>query len=316
MLNKQALILLLLLVTGVVTATERLHLLVPGGAGGGWDTTARGIGEALTRSELVAVVSYENMSGGGGGRAIAHLIETADRQTHTLMISSTPIILRSLKKIFPQSWRDLTPIASVIVDYGAFVVKINSPYQSWQDVIDDFQLDPRAVNVAGGSSRGSMDHLVAALAFKQSGVDPSQVKYIPYNAGGHAMIGLLSGETQLLSTGLSEALILAEQGEIRILAMTAQKRLDNLPHIPTLVEQGVPAIFTNWRGLFAPPNTPLNRQLEYAQILEQMQQTSEWQKLRDVRGWTDAYIAGDAFVNFLAQQEQEMEKLMIELGLK
>ena len=82
-------------------ATERIHFLIPGGAGGGWDTTARGAGEALSRSGLVDRVSYENMSGGDGSKAIAHLIETAARQTNTLMITSSPIILRSLKDIFP-----------------------------------------------------------------------------------------------------------------------------------------------------------------------------------------------------------------------
>lgn len=310
------LILFLLLLTASGSAAERLHLLIPGGVGGGWDSTARGIGETLSKSQLVAVVSYENMSGGGGGRALAHLIETAERQKNTLMISSTPIILRSLKKIFPQSWRDLTPVASVIADYGAFVVKTDSPYQNWGDVVAHFQQQPRAVNIAGGSAYGSMDHLVAVLAFKESGADPRKVKYIPYNAGGHAMIGLLSGETQLLSTGLSEAIALAEQGEVRILAMTAQQRLSTLPQVPTLVEQGIPAVFINWRGLFAPPNTSSARQAEYADLLQQMYRTEQWQELRDRQGWTDLYTAGEEFVNFLTEQERELDKLMVELGLK
>ncbi len=91
---------------------ERIHFLIPGGAGGGWDGTARGTGEALTKSGLVGQASYENMSGGGGGKAIAHIIETAERQHGTMMVNSTPIVLRSLRGRFPQSFRDLTPIAA------------------------------------------------------------------------------------------------------------------------------------------------------------------------------------------------------------
>ena len=53
----------------------RTHFLIPAGPGGGWDGTARGIGEALVKSGLVEDVSFENLSGGGGGRAIAKLIE-------------------------------------------------------------------------------------------------------------------------------------------------------------------------------------------------------------------------------------------------
>ena len=130
---------------GQAAEIEKIHFLIPGGAGGGWDGTARGTGEALTKAGLVGQASYENMSGGGGGKAIAHLIETAARQSGTLMVNSTPIVLRSLRGRFPQSFRDLTPIAAVIGDYGAFAVKADSPLQSWGD----------AVAGAAGSRRGA-----------------------------------------------------------------------------------------------------------------------------------------------------------------
>lgn len=296
-------------------AAERVHFLIPGGAGGGWDTTARGVGEALARSGIVEVASYENLSGGGGSRAMAHLIETAARQNNTLMISSAPIILRSLRNLYPQSYRDLTPVASVVVDYGAFVVRVDSPYRNWNDVIDDFKQNPRGVNVAGGSPRASMDHIVAALAFQRSGVDAKKLKYIPYNAGGHAMVGLLSGETQLLSTGLSEAIALADQGEVRILAMTAPERLPRVPNVPTFAEQGVPAVFSNWRGFFAAPGTTGDQVRGFTKTLSDLYETAEWEQTRDLRGWTDFFVSGDEFVAFLGEQEEEMAALLRSLGL-
>lgn len=306
---------LLALACGQAIAAERIHFLIPGGAGGGWDTTARGVGEALARAGIVEGASYENLSGGGGGRALAHLIETAARQGDTLMMTSSPIILRSLRGIYPQTFRDLTPVASVVVDYGAFVVRTDSSYTTWADVIEDFSDNPRGVNVAGGSSVGSMDHVIAALAFKRSGVDAKKLKYIPYNAGGHAMVGLLSGETQLLSTGMSEAIGLAQQGEVRILATTARERLDHAPGVPTLVEQGVPAVFENWRGLFAAPGVGEERVATWASLIERMYDSAEWQRIRENRGWSDFFVAGDAFADFLADQEREMAELLGELGL-
>jgi putative tricarboxylic transport membrane protein len=299
-----------------VQAQERIHFLIPGGAGGGWDTTARGVGDALTRAGIIPKASFENMSGGDGSKAIAHLIETADRQTHTLLVSSTPIVLKSLKNIFPQSYKDLTPIATVIADYGAFVVKADSKYTQWQQVIADFKVDPRNVKVAGGSVIGGMDHVVAALAFKKSGVDAKTVRYIPYNAGAKAMVGLLSEETQILSTGLSEALALAEQGEVRILAMTGGARLTHAPDIPTLVEQGVDLTFTNWRGFFAVPNLPESKVREFQRLLQKMYGTSQWEDIRLKRGWSNLYIAGADFTDFLKKQENEMGLLMKELGIR
>jgi len=88
--------------------SEKIHFLIPGGAGGGWDGTARGTGEALTMSGLLGTASYENLSGGGGGTAIAHMIETADRQHGTLMVNSTPIVVRSLTKVFPYSFSEIS----------------------------------------------------------------------------------------------------------------------------------------------------------------------------------------------------------------
>ncbi len=306
----------LALVCAPAVSAERVHLLIPGGAGGGWDTTARGIGEALSRSGLVDVASYENMSGGDGSKAIAYLIETASRQHNTLMISSSPIILKALKEIFPQSYKDLTPVATAIADYGAFVVRADSKFNSWEQVIQAYKRDPRNVKVAGGSVRGSMDHLVAALAFKKSGVDVRQLRYIPYNAGAKAMVGLLSGETQMLSTGLSEARALAEQGEVRILIMTARERVDYAPQIPTLREQGIDVVFTNWRGFFAAPGFPEERLRFYHGLLEKMYKTKEWEDIRLSRGWTNLYMAGQDFIDFLADQERELGQIMVELGMK
>ena len=184
---------------------DSIHFLIPGGAGGGWDGTARGTGEALTNAGLVGSASFENMSGGGGGKAIGYLIENADSNHGTLMVNSTPIVIRSLSKVFPQSFRDLTPIAATIGDFGAFVVKADSKYQNFSDVVADYKMDPRSVIIAGGSARGSMDHLVAAMAFKAAGANPNKVKYLAFDGGGKAMASLLSGEAGLLSTGFSEA---------------------------------------------------------------------------------------------------------------
>ena len=73
---------------------DSIHFLIPGGAGGGWDGTARGTGEALMAAGLVGSASYENMSGGGGGKAIGYLIENAESNYGTLMVNSTPIVIR------------------------------------------------------------------------------------------------------------------------------------------------------------------------------------------------------------------------------
>jgi len=299
---------------GNAMALDKLHFLIPGGAGGGWDSTARGTGEALSKAGLVDSLSYENMSGGGGGKAIAHLIETAGQQNDTLMVNSTPIVIRSLSKVFPQSFRDLTPVAATIGDYGAFVVRNDSPYTSFNQVVADFRENPRSVKIAGGSARGSMDHLVAAQAFKAAGGDPRRVKYVAYDGGGKAMASLLSGETAVLSTGLSEALSLVEAGQVRILAMTGDERSVAAPAVPTLRELGYDAVFVNWRGFFAAPGISDAQKAEFVSTLDAMYETQAWADVRDRYGWSEIFRPDAKFVSFLESQEQSVGALMRELG--
>jgi putative tricarboxylic transport membrane protein len=292
---------------------EELHFLIPGGAGGGWDGTARGVGKALLDSGLVKQASFENMSGGGGGKALNHLISTAKRQQGTMLVNSTPIIIRSLTGVFPQSFRDLTPISSVIADYAALVVAKDSKYQTLEQVLADFKKDPRSVKMAGGSVKGSMDHLVPAMIVKSAGGDPLKLVYVPYDAGGKAMAGLLSGDTQVLSTGFGEALGLANQDLVRILAVTSDERLSQAPDVPTVKESGIDVTFANWRGFFGAPGLPEAKAQAYRDVLKKMYDTPEWEEIRTKRGWQNLYKPGAEFTAFLEDQEKAIGDMMREL---
>lgn len=290
-----------------------IKFLIPGGAGGGWDGTARGTGEALTKSGIVGAASYENMSGGGGGQAIAHIIETNDPDM--LMVNSTPIIIRSLTGVFPQSFRDLTAIAGTVGDYGAIVVNKDSDIQDLAGLVAAYEADPTKVAVGGGSVAGGMDHVIAALVMKNAGTDATKVKYIPYDAGGKAMAGLLSGEIRGLATGFGEAVELARQGEVRILCVTALERNDAMAEVPTCDEAGSKGTeFINWRGFFGAPGLSDEKKAEYIAAIEKMYSTPEWATVRDRNGWVDIYNPDQDFVKFLEAQEEQIGGLMKELG--
>jgi putative tricarboxylic transport membrane protein len=293
---------------------DEINFLIPGGAGGGWDGTARGTGEALTGAGLVGSASYENMSGGGGGVAIAHLIENADSLQNTMMVNSTPIVIRSLTGVFPQSFRDLTLVAGTIGDYAAVVVNTDSPIQSMDDLLAAYRADGMSFAIGGGSVPGGLDHLVAASVMQAAGEDPTAFNYIPYDAGGAAMAGLLSGEIQALSTGFSEAVTLAQQGEVRILGVTSEERVAAFEDAPTMMEQGLDATFVNWRGFFAAPGLPADKLEMMQTAVMKMYDTPEWEEVRARNGWVNIYNNGDDFRAFLEEQEQVIGDLMKTLG--
>ena len=299
-------------------AIDKLHFVIGGGAGGGWDGTARGTGEALTKAGMLKSASFENMSGGGGGKALAYMIN--NKPSNTILVQSTPLVLRSItrhegyvKGSGVLSYKDVVPIAGVIGDYGAIAVAKNSPYKNFKDVVNAYKKDPSSIKMAGGSVRGSMDHLIGALAFQEAGADPNKVVYIPYDAGGKALAGLLSGETQILSTGLGE--VMGARDQVRIIGITAPDRVGDAPDVPTLKEQGYDVQFVNWRGFFGPPGMSASMKNEIAKMLGDVQKTSEWETVRARNAWVNIYNPGNDFVKFLEKQTDEMTALMKKLGV-
>ena len=299
-------------------AMEKIHFVIGGGAGGGWDGTARGTGEALTKSGMLKSASFENMSGGGGGKALAFMINTQPK--NTILVQSTPLVLRSITRHEGYvtgsgvlSYKDVTPIAGVIGDYGAIAVAKDSPYKNFKDVVDAYKKNPSSIKMAGGSVRGSMDHLIGALAFQAAGANPNDVAYIPYDAGGKALAGLLSGETQIISTGLGE--LMGARDQVRIIGITAPSRVADAPDAPTLKEQGYDVQFVNWRGFFGPPNMSNKDKKVLSAMLGEVMKTPEWEAVRKRNAWVNIYNSDKDFVKFLDAQTVEMTALMKKLGV-
>jgi len=140
------------------------------------------------------------------------------------------------------------------------------------------------------------------------------VKYIPYDAGGDAMAALLSGEIDALSTGFSEAVALAEAGEVKILGVTSDERVAAFADAPTMKEQGLDTSFVNWRGFFAAPGLPADKLAAYQDAITKMYDTPEWEAVRARNGWVNIHNNGDDFRAFLEKQEQEIGDLMRKLG--
>merc|ERR1711916_228879 len=121
------------------------------------------------------------------------------------------------------------------------------------------------------------------------------VKYIPYDAGGKAMAALLSGE-------------------IKILGVTADERVDAYADAPTMVEQGIDTTFVNWRGFFGAPGLPADKLAAYQEAIAKMYDTPEWEAVRARNGWVNIPNPGDDFKAFLEDQEQVIGDLMRKLG--
>ena len=293
---------------------DQIHFLIPAGPGGGWDSTARAVGLAMDQGGIAKQVTFENLSGGGGGRALAKFIGNPNRYRDALLISSTPIIVRSLQGVFPQTFRDLRPVASVISDYSCFAVHPDSGIRSFEDLVKRFKQAPRRTLAGGGSVRGDTDHFVLARALQLAGIDPMKVRYLAYDGGGQAAASLASKEIDVLSTGFSEAIGQHRAGLLRIIAVTAERPVASALSIPTLVDQGFDLTFANWRGFFAHQTTSDASYDRLVQTLKAAVDSSHFDAIRKKNGWQPHFIAGDEFTTFLTEQETQIKALMETVG--
>ena len=165
-----------------------------------------------------------------------------------------------------------------------------------------YDANPSATAIGGGSVPGGMDHLVAAQIFKAAGGNPTSVRYVPYDAGGKALAGLLTGEVDVLSTGLGEVLEKHKKGELKIIGVTANENIDGIPSFKSM---GADAFFANWRGFFGAPNLSEEKTQAFANVIGKMYDTPEWEVVRKRNGWANLYQPRAEFKSFLEKQEED-----------
>jgi putative tricarboxylic transport membrane protein len=269
---------------------------------------------ALMKAGLVQHASFENRSGAGGAKGFAYMLDRRARSESVLMVSSTPILVRTLRAEFQQNWRELTPVASMIGDYGALMVRSDAPWRSLHELVTTLRNTPESIKFAGGSNRGDLDHLILASSFQAFTIAPQRARYVPYGAGGQATLALLGGETAAMAATIGDAISYIQSGHIRALAVAAPQRLQALPDVPTFAELGYPLEFLNWRGFFAVPGLSATDLATYTQLLTALTKTQAWQDELHRHGWVQVFHPGEDFSAYLDDQEAQIAQLMRVLG--
>lgn len=290
--------------------------LAPAGPGGGWDTTMRMVTKVLTENGFVKqAMPVVNKPGGGGGVALAYIAKKKD--PHVITVYSPPLLLINLTGQSPLGYKNITPIAMLINDFGAFAVHKDSPYKNMNDVVAALKKDPKSVKIGGTSSPGSMDHIQFLHALRVAGIEKlADVAYIAFQ-GGEALAALLGGHIDIYSTGMAEIVGPLEAGDIRALAITSPTRIADGPlaQVPTLKEQGIDAVFINWRGIFGIPNMPEAAKAFMEDALKKLSETKAWKDICKHNGWTEVFMGSADFAAFLDKTNEEYKVLLKEIGL-
>lgn len=293
-----------------------LDFVAPAGAGGGWDLTIRTISKVLSDTKIVKVPMPVRNAPGAGGAVHLGTLQTKKGDARIITVYSPPIIFLNLNGTTQYSFRNLTPLANLIADYAAFVVKADSPYKNIMDVMNALKDNPKSVKIGGTSSVGSMDHIQFLIIARAAGVtNLDKIDYIAFDDDGATQV--LGGHIDLFSTSLADIMGLVESGDLKVLAQTADRRIGTgiKGEIPTCIESGIDETFVNWRGLFGTPQMPEYAVSFWQDALAKMVETSEWKDMCTNYDWDEYYLNQEDFIKLLEQAEEDYKTILEDIGM-
>jgi len=227
--------------------TRPVQLLVPFGAGGSIDLTARALGKAMEKT-LGTPVVVVNKPGAGGTIALAEVARAApDGYTLGVALAANAAIAPQIQKVPYDSLKDLTPIANYTTSTIYVAVKADSPYQTLEDVLTDIKARPGEVMV-GITTLGSTTHLSTARMLKDRGLS---TEYVTFGGGAQVITALLGGHIPV-ATLAGEALPYATSGRVRFLASFSRESVPALANVPSILDMGFSWEADSWVGIAAP----------------------------------------------------------------
>jgi putative tricarboxylic transport membrane protein len=292
---------------------RRLRMMIPNSPGGGYDQTGRAAVHVLEEEDLTGRFEISNVIGASGSVAMQRLLNE-DGADDLMMTMGLGVVGAVYTNESSARITDATALARLIEEQEGLLVPADSPFATVQDLAKAWQADPRSITVGGGSAAGGPDHLFPMQLAAALDIEPKDVNYISYDGGGPLTSALLGSKIDVGTSGLSEFEGQIADGSLRVLATSGAEPLPTVK-APTLQAAGIDLVFTNWRGVFAPPGISDQARAELTGLLTEMHASAAWQEQLKTNGWIDAYATGAEFESFLAEQENRVETTLKELGL-
>ena len=291
-----------------------LRLMVPNTPGGGYDTTARIAARVMAETGIASDVQVFNLPGAGGTVGLKRLADERGNGDLALQMG-LGVVGAAHAAGSKVTVTETTPIARLVEEAGAIVVRKESPYRTIGALVDAWREDPGSIGVGGGSSAGGPDHLLPMRLAQTVGIDPRKVAYVPYDGGGGELLpALLDGRVDIATSGLGEFLDQIRAGRLRVLAVTGERPVGVLPGVPTLKASGIDLVFANWRGIVAPPGISDTDRRRWVEALTELHDSRQWRTELRRRGWRDVFATGRAFETYLARQDEQVAGLVRRLG--
>lgn len=294
-------------------AAANVKMMIPANPGGGWDTTGRALGKAMTDSKAAETVSYDNKGGAAGALGLAQFVNGSKGDPHALMVMGSVMLGGIITGKPPVKLEQATPIARMTTEYNVFVLPANSPLKTMADVVAQLKKDPGSVKWGGGS-RGSTEHIAAAMIAQRVGADPSKINYVAFRGGGEATAAVLGGNVTIGGSGYSEFAPYIADGKMKAIAVTSATRLPGID-VPTLKEQGIDVEIGNWRGVYGAPGISPEEHKALTSLVLVALKSPSWAEQLKKNNWSPAVLSGDAFAKFVDDDFASLRAIMSKSGM-
>ena len=294
---------------------ERPECVAPAQPGGGFDLTCRVVQTGM--AGLPGPMEVTFMPGGIGAVAFNAFNTTrADDASAIVAFSTGSILNLVVGKYGEYSVDDARWVGAAGVDYGAVIVKADSPFKTMDDLVAAFKADPASVILGAGGSVGSQDWMKAALIAKAGGADPKAVRYVAFDGGGEALAGLLGGAIQVYTGDMAE-MAAHMDGSLRILATMAPERLPApFAEVPTATELGyADVVWPIMRGYYVGKDVSDADYAAWVDLFTKAHADPAFAKVQAEKGLFPLPLAGAEFETEVRAQAAKLEGLAKDAGI-
>jgi tripartite-type tricarboxylate transporter receptor subunit TctC len=290
-----------------------ISMLVPFPPGGVADTVGRPVAEAMGRALKQSMV-VENKGGAGGGIGMAQVAKARPDGYNVLMALSSIVVLPEADKVLKRApmftLDQLKPVARFTADPTALVVRADSPWKTYQDFMAAVRAKPGAITFGSSGNYGTMHVPMEQLKAATN----SFMLHVPYTGAGPAVLALLAGQVDALSTGPSSVMQHVRAGKLRVLAHWGEGRLAALPDVPSFKELGVPISYSQWAGLFVPTGTPEPVVAKLRQAAKAAAEDARAKQALAAAGTAFQYQDAPEFERFVQADARSMAALVQRIG--
>ncbi|MEO8145193.1 MAG: tripartite tricarboxylate transporter substrate binding protein [Betaproteobacteria bacterium] len=290
-----------------------IQLIVPWGAGGGTDATARIIA-SLMEKELKQPINVVNRTGGSG--VVGHdAIARAPADGYTLGLITVEITMMHHVGLTALGPNDYTPIGLVNADPSGIHVRVDSPYKNTKDLIAAIKANPGKMK-ASGTGQGGIWHLAIAGLLKDQGVDPAALPWVPSNGAAPGLQDMVAGGVDVVPCSIPEARAMIDAGKVRALAIMDANPPALYPNVPTLQKElGTNWAMAAWRVIAAPKGIPADVQKTLGGVLKKVYDSKEYKDFMASRGYGVVWADAEGTAKFMAKSDADMGATLKAVGL-